>query len=308
MTRLHAICSLIGIAVLLSSWTTLGFGGAFEYEAAVYSGGPAFTGEQRIRLFPSAGSSVKNIPLPFPLGLFVVDPDGKALYAQAGIESPVARPKAGIFIVELHPVRASLIRGSTVFRSSYSLAISAHRDLMLVSGSYWNGTSPACGVFEFVLKDASVRQILSTNCNSDAAWTDLSLSPDGLEAVATDRGRLGLIDLAKKSVTSIAQGFRRAAWSPDGKWIAAQEASAPEDTVLFETHMFTRARTLGNSGVLWSPDSRYLLAWKSQLLCGPYHFTLEKVDVRTGDRQTIQSSKCKVIESSGAWMSAEISP
>lgn len=118
---------------------------------------------------------------------------------------------------------------------------------------------------------------------------------------------MALIDLTKDSAKIIGHGFRRAAWSPDGKWIAAQ-GDIDQKVILFDTRTFNQSRTLGQSDVLWSPDSRYLLSWKSQILCGPYFFTLEKVDIKTGDRVAIKSSKCNVIESSGAWVSSEIAP
>jgi WD40 repeat protein len=267
-------------------------------------------GQQRLRLFPFGTSTEKSIPLPFPIGNFAFASDGRTLYAQAGLGAPISTPpRTGVLKVEFNPTRVSLVMGSNGLYPSFGLAVSAHQDKILISGSYWNGISVACGVFELMVKDRRIRRVLpSADCHAAAAWRDLSLSPDGLRAVAIHKGELELADLARGSVKSLTQGVFQAAWSPDGRWIAARETTDQERTVLFDADTLTRERTFGGSETVWSPDSRYLLAWKWHILCGPYFFTLEKVDVETGQRTTIGSSRCKVIEGSVAWVSSNITP
>lgn len=300
--------TLIGLAVVPSNSGNPKPTGGSSYVAGVYSAGPAGLGQQRLRLFPP-GSGERDIPLPFRLAAFAVSPDGKSLYARVGLETPQSKPKPGMFKIEFNPTRATLVPGTTSF-TSFGFAISEREDMMLISGIYSNGDSRLYGVFELMLKNGDVRQVLkAAGPESKQGWIRPSLSPDGLKAVAlVHLDELVLIDLTNGTTTSLGQRFWRAAWSPDGKRIAALEISTELRVILFETRTFARSRILSKAEPVWSFDSRYLLALKWHPSCSPYFFTLEKVDIETDDRTIIEGSRCSIVDGTPLWMSSEILP
>jgi hypothetical protein len=100
--------------------------------------------------------------------------------------------------------RATQVPGSIGFRSSFGLAVSKHQDLILISGAYWDGVNVVCGIFGLMVKDGTVREVLHTiDCHAEEAWTDLSLSPDGLKAVAMHKAELVVIDLTNGSTRPV---------------------------------------------------------------------------------------------------------
>jgi hypothetical protein len=121
-------------------------------------------------------------------------------------------PRTGVLKMEFKLTRVSLVPRSSGLYPSFGLAVSADQDIILISGSYWNGISVACGVFELMVKDGRIRRVLpSTDCHAGEAWRHLSLSPDGLRAVAIHKGELESADLAHGSVKSLTQGVFQAA-------------------------------------------------------------------------------------------------
>lgn len=137
-------------------------------------------------------------------------------------------------------------------------------------------------------------------------WQHVSVSPDGLRAVATQYGRVELIDIARGTAEPLDARFFIAAWSPDGRWLAAVENGENGRTILMDAKDLTPRRVLGNSELDWSPDSRYLLGMKRYNWCDPYSGTLEVIDIDTGKRITVRSSKCQVNQATIGWVSTAI--
>lgn len=135
---------------------------------------------------------------------------------------------------------------------------------------------------------------------------DLSLSPDGERAVARHNDRVELIDIAGGTAEPLREDFFIAAWSPDGKWLAALERGEKGHTILLDAKTLTPVRVLGPSELDWSPDSQYLLGMKQHDWCGPYSGTLETINIETGERTTIKSSKCHVNQATTGWVRADI--
>jgi Tol biopolymer transport system component len=148
----------------------------------------------------------------------------------------------------------------------------------------------------------------------DELWYDLSLSPNGEQAVAERNGRLEVIDLVHGTIKSLG-GFREATWSPDGQRIAAIEDSKRQRLFLIDPTTSSRRRILSYCPIrpTWSPDSRYILLQKWYLFrCGfsldvEGPATLQTLDVKTGKKSTIRSSKCEVQGVTG-WVSRELLP
>jgi hypothetical protein len=292
---------------VVPSWTALAREG-FTYDAVVFDAGPSSVDRQLLKVFPLGSGKELRILLPNPVGILAIAPDGRTLYARPTLED-MMQPKPGLLKIELNPARESLIPGSAGFVFPAALALWPSQDRLLVSGPYVVGPKAVCGVYEFTPASGAVRKLLdSADCRPSEAWTYPSLSPDGSHAVAIHKNQLDLVDLVRREVKPLGEGFEMAAWSPNGKWIAAREHTKEESVILFDARTFARVRALKKSEVLWSPDSRYLLAWKWQFRCGPEIYSLEKIEVETGKRSIIESSSCKASGGIAGWVSTKIAP
>jgi hypothetical protein len=146
-------------------------------------------------------------------------------------------------------------------------------------------------MFELTLASGSMRKVLDNpDCKYLSAWQSISLSPGGERVVAVRKGHLELVDLAAGTIRSLGDGFYKAAWSPNGLWIAALEYRGRYRTILIDTSSFERHRELPNSNVVWSPDSRYLLAGRESFGCNPEWGSIGMMDVESGKLSIIRSS------------------
>jgi WD40-like Beta Propeller Repeat len=277
-----------------------------SYYAAFYSAGAASMNEQKLVVFPDDGGPVA-IPLPFALGRFAYSPNGTALYGDPLLATRNRIPE-GIYKIEFNPTRVSPVL-VTGFRRLNSIAVSSREDRLLVSGEYQDGHNRYCGVFEVSLPGGAVRPVLQGgDCKYLSSWLRLSLSPDGGRAVAVHNHRLELIDVARGEAKPLGDGFGEASWSPDGRWIAAIENGGKWRTVLIDANSFSRKKILGTSEGHWSPDSRYLLSM-SDRGCGDSETgTIQTLNIETGAKETIASSKCQVYQTTTGWVSSSIVP
>jgi len=124
------------------------------------------------------------------------------------------------------------------------------------------------------------------------------------------KGQIGVVNVRERRIEKLWPGTA-AWWSPDGKWIAALSFTEPMEIELIRASDLSMQRSLGpdTAGRLqWSPDSRGLLVWDAGF-CGlgsGYLGTLQIVDVGTGERTQISSSKCRVDLMSFGWVSDEV--
>ncbi len=248
-----------------------------------------------------------TIALPFALGTFIYSRDGEALYAAAR-SSPLGLSEPGLFKIEFSPVRATAIAGSESFGI---VGLAAARDRILISGNHGRGAIMESGLFELNLTDGKSRLLIPNHeGRRDAvwAWSHLSASPDGLRVAAMRHRTLEIIDLARRTTTALPANLMLGAWSPDGRWLAAIDWKK-DKTILMDAATLTPRRTLPESNVDWSPDSRYLLGTKKYdfLFCGPYSGTLQAIDIETGKTTTIRSSRCKVNQATIGWVVRGIS-
>lgn len=277
-----------------------------SYSAAVYLSGN-FRGVQRLLVFPLRGARFE-IPLPFDLWCLSYGPDGKVLYGASAMIRPPNAERPGFFKVEFNPTRVTLLPGSLEL-SAKSIAVSRIQDKIIFSGKGGSGTKAPCGVFELSLASGNLRSVVQQlDCQPSTSWTDLTLSPDGEYALGIQQHALKLLHLADGTTKSLGDGFVVASWSPNGRWIAARGNRGPMDaTLLLDGKSYSVLRKLPTSTTQWSPDSRYLLAYRPRLLCGLYAGTLETIDVETGKRSALANSRCQIDEFMGAvgWVSTE---
>jgi WD40 repeat protein len=301
---------LVGLILAVTTQVELVGGGPQEalgpsssYSAAFYSS-PAGSLPELV-VFPMDRSAVR-ITLPLKLDGVAYSPDGSALY---GSEQVWGAPKLSqLYRVALNPIQVSALPGSLGLSSGAGLTVSSGGDRVLVSGRDRHSASVDCGLFELSIPDGKLRRILKTaDCDYRSTWHSLSFSPNGSQAVAILKADLFLIDLDDLTTRSLGDGFARATWSPDGKWIAAIENGGKWRTMLLDTKDFKIRKMLRPTEAQWSPDSRYLLAMRPDF-CGPYFSTIVAVDIESGKGVTIKSSKCKVNQATIGWVRSDIVP
>jgi hypothetical protein len=193
------------------------------------------------------------------------------------------------------------------------LAVNATGDKVVLSAIYDHDGISECGLFELSVPGGAVAKILdnlSLNCDFLSSWTELSLSNDGMRMVGTaGKGRVGVVNLHEHRVERLWQGAA-AWWSPDGKWIAALSFSDKLEIELIRASDFAVRRKFdgGSARLQWSPDSRYLLVM-TRGLCGlgtGYFGSLQTLDIQSGQRSLISSSKCKVNLMSTGWVDDDV--
>jgi hypothetical protein len=254
-----------------------------------------------IAVFPPGGKEFE-ISIPLVPRWFAYGPSGRSVYATAlketGPKSFTDEP--GIFKIELDPVRVSTIHGLDAFGSLGPFAVSQGEDLVVSGGSKGNSyPAKSCGVYEIQLPagDASAA-IETSDCRAGSPWRVLSLSPEKTEALISANRSLGVLDLAKGSITKIEGQLSNGSFSPDGKWIAAIQINNPNPpkTILIDRSDLTKRRDLGdmdNSEVIWSPDSKFLLHAVYRPACPSQNpLALETLEVQTGNRSLIKASIC----------------
>ena len=213
----------------------------------------------------------------------------------------------GVFKVQFDPVRVSLLPGSERLFPVYSLAVSAAKDMLVAIGFEPGGKRGMSSLLELNLKTGAVRTIVESFApmtDRTIYYANLSLKPDALQATAYHNHRVEIIDLTNGATRLLEAGIEAAAWSPDGRWLAVNKGAT---TILLDSSTLKQRRVLGATLLKWSPDSRYLLNRKSQLMCGLSEAgTLEIVDVQTGRRTEVGSSKCLVDRDTLGWLSAAV--
>jgi len=293
------------------------------YESAQDSG--------RLIVFP-LNRSKYFLPVPGLHGGVVYGSDGRTVYVTTaerreipgggGRLGTVAVP--GLFKVDLESGHVAAISGSTEFLYILAFAVSQRQDRVVVSGHRWSPGHDTCGLYMVSVPNGEVDAVFaSSNCDK-LPYGAISLAPDGKRAVTVRGGRLDILDLVSGSDTpwkDTGDRFWRAEWSPDGKWIAALALTGGargndggSRTVLLDPSDPARRRDFdGNNDkeAVWSPDSRSLLhaVWSprpkpSVADC----LTLETLDIDTGRRQAIETSRCQLSSNSIGWISSDLLP
>jgi len=247
------------------------------------------------------GKHQSSVEIPLRLEFLTYANDGRALYALSATKKPIC-----VYKIELNPVQIAQVGCPNGLATVFSFASSASGDRLLISGHFQQDGVARCGVFQIRLPEGTARQILrNEDCGAyryEDSWKSLSMSPNTGQAVAVRRNRLELIDIGNGTSRTVADGILKAAWSPDGRWIAA--VTTHERTELISTGDFRKKRTLAESEGQWSPDSRYLLRIKSCFFPIAVNGvgTVQALDIDTGKSVTVESSRCAVDFFSTGWV------
>jgi Tol biopolymer transport system component len=272
----------------------------------------AFLNNGQLTVFPWAGSVV-SMPVRAGLGVSRYSRDGTSLYTSY---TSADSNRSEIQKIDIRTGRAARWLGIPGFTSVVSFALTQDESRVVISGRYRDATELVCGVYEVQPGNGKIPRLLlresGSTCDINRSWFNISLSPDGKLAVAWEGRRLvvDLIDLDSGTSKSIGHGAIDS-WSPDGKWIAVLDTSPRrEHVLLLDASNPSKSRDLGPTDgetLAWSPDSRSLLLWNVELRCLPVGFgywgSLEVADIQSGERTVIQSSRCKVNNSTGGWVS-----
>jgi len=306
MTRRRSVTAAAALAAALLAACDLQEKGG---PRAAYPYCAAFVKGDTLVAFPFDAEKA-TVTLPFVPARLSYSRDGKSLYAAR--QYPDRR--AGISRIDLRSGKVTAVPGSADL-FAHSFAVSPDGGKIVISGRYRKGDGEQCGIFELSGATGAVRRVPvpdNLDCDYQYTWHDLSLSPDGGRAVAFRQvgvePEIELIDLILGTVTSLGRGSR-AAWSPDGKWIAVLDYSTNYAITVMDPGDPSKRRGFGGTGdqeLSWSPDSRYLLLWKPCLLSLGYFGTLEALDVENGKRETIRSSRCAVNLMTSGWVSNEV--
>lgn len=280
------------------------------YYAAFLAFGEDLNVSEGIEIFPLEGKEF-TIPLPFAVRALAYGPDGEALFGVVAFGPGSKAKPAGLCRIELRPVRTIPVPGSNIFGIN-SLAVSAHQNRIIISGIRKARSVEERGIFELNPLTGESRLLVPNDkpklgnlFPAQSAWSHLAVTPDGKRAVAVRQKVLEVIDLITGDIKQLSSNLEFGTWSPDGKWLAAVDWKKGR-TVLMDAATLVPQRTLSESNLDWSPDSRYLLGAKKNDLCGPYFATLEATNIETGKAVTISSSHCKVNRATTGWVSAAL--
>jgi Tol biopolymer transport system component len=271
----------------------------------------AFVKDGRLIVFPFDGNE-SSVELPATPGAVTFSADGRTIY---GVVSPQAGVAARLVAVGIKPSVVGSLVGSGGFSSVNGVAVSASGGNMIISGRYENGGAQVCGLYDLDINTGRVERVVENvggGCDFLSSWSNLSMSPDGSRVVGTvKKGEVGIVNLSEHRIERVWPGTA-ASYSPDGRWIAAISFATPMEIELINASDLSKQRGLGNDDtgrLQWSPDSRYLLVWKADASCGvgPAYFgTLQALDVETGQRAPISSSKCRVNLMTTGWVNDEV--
>jgi hypothetical protein len=298
--------STVAVAMAVSLHGQTVKSAAFPFSAAHFQLGFGRATNPQLVVFPASGPS-SHLDLPEKLGgnfrLLGSSSDGRAVYGQ------LTFPKAwgGITKIEFDPIRLSVVSGSVGLGNISSLIESPQSGRILVSASTMRNGNLECGDFEI---DPAGGRFESLRIG---AFPDCGgpVSPDGTRELTTAKDQLRLLDFRTKTARVVRTKCSWAAWSPDGRWIAAAIGEKGKSrVVLIDTVDPSKERTLatGEGPLVWSPDSKWLLLPKSQTSClfSLFGESLQILSVDTGRKTVIPGSHCQIIGDIAAWISSDL--
>jgi hypothetical protein len=299
--RLALVVVMAVVAATSCAGQTVKVGVGPFYPAYLAQGTPP-----TLLLFPPHGPELKvDLPTGLNANFRVIgsSPDGKAIYFQKAFS-----PEAGITRVEFNPARSIIVPGSVGIGTISSFIESAQTGRIFVSARTPDGMLQ-CGDFEIDPNEGVFRE-LQVGASPDCGG---SVSPDGKRDLRIKRelhapsGQLILRELATGTEKVVGKGYSTAAWSPDGRQIAAILES--KSIVLMDTNSPSKKRKLGSGDgpLIWSPDSKWLALPKSEFSCllTLYFESLQVLDVETGKRRKVPSSHCELINYGVAWVASD---
>lgn len=194
-------------------------------------------------------------------------------------------------------MRLATVNGSLEVGSVWYLTDSSQSTKLFGTGVF----DGRCGSFEIDPSPGSFRALRTGPLpDQDCGGATGQVSTDGRRVLSYQGNALDVLNLETGVKYSLGAGLSDGRWSPDGQWIAAWGSGK---ITLIKADDPSNRKNLGkccDGGVQWSPDSKFLLLTKSELRCALYLYfnSLQILDVETGKRTVIKSSRC----STGGWV------
>jgi hypothetical protein len=243
------------------------------------------------------------------MNVLAYGPDGQVIYGQKMLS--FSQP-AGIEEVDFDPPRARIVPGSAdrALIQIFCLDVSRLSGRLTVMGTPWSQPR----TFEIDPAAATITQ-MQPDSPSTCGGPGGLLSPDGKRVLAKRGKSLAVTDLQGRVVRAI-QGTKKDAgylWSPNSEmllWARGNEIMLIDLSKELEVSPPRELGSAGDSDVVWSPDSKYLLIRTSSLSCqlNLYGESLDVIEVATGKRMPVKSSHCEIMAGAFGWMDRAIAP
>jgi hypothetical protein len=300
------LCIIVGLSAFVAPYASLK---ALPAEADFGPFLPAYFSlgfEPFATLFPPEPGKPTHVSLPQELrgtyNLIAVAPNGQAAYFQMA-SAWITGHSDSLVKVQVNTMKWEPVPGSGSLGNISSLTVSAASEKLFVSAT---GRNFACGAWE-IDPQSGVHHELRVGSDRECGKGSGNISPEGDRVLhITTEGRLSVVDLATGAEQQVGKG--RGAWSPNSRWIAAADG---HEITLIDSRDLSKRRGLGGSGadnhLVWSPDSRHLLFVLRGTKCGrlPDAETLAVIDIETGERKIVSSSRCAVTSSQIGWIDSQ---
>ena len=213
----------------------------YAYRPAFISTISAPWGHTELVVFPIIGKSFR-IPIRTASQPLAFSPDGRALVGSC-TPDPVRADE---------PIQIGLCRIDLMTGSTTPVDGSLHPvrdDVANFKRDFFDR------VLGFTPRDGQPKTIVMQHPEKHP-WQYVSVAPDGLRAVATQYGRVELIDVARGTAEPLDARFFLAAWSPDGRWLAAVEKGENGRTILMDANITTLSAKDCERLSLWRHSKR----------------------------------------------------
>lgn len=247
--------------------------------------------DSEMTIFPFSGPPVvRSLP---PLAAESASLNGRVMYGILEVK--------GIQRFDLVSGRMSMLAGTEAF-SAMAFNVAPQEDSVALV-YLTNNTIPEICQLAVVSLPSGRERVVGEKSPCYMGGRSMSVSPDRKKLLMEEGTGMELVDLETGSSKQL-KAYVHAAFSPDGKWIAALSGRRLE---LLDASSFHHIRSLGwafDERPTWSPDSHYLLVGRP--FCSAYSYTLSAVDVYTGKHTEIKSSHCLLSHQGHWWVSAEV--
>jgi len=262
-----------------------------DHGPSVYSAIAEALPDNEMTIFPFAGRPVvRSLP---PLAAESASLNGRVMYGILEVK--------GIQRFDLVSGRMSTLSGTEAF-SAMAFNVAPQEDSVALV-YLTNNTIPEICQLAVVSLPSGRERLVGEKSPCYMGWRSMSVSPDRKKLLMEEGTGMKLMDLETGSSKQL-KAYVHAAFSPDGKWVAALSGRGLE---LLDASSFRHIRSLGRAfdeHPTWSPDSRYLLVGRP--FCSAYSYTLSAVDVYTGKQAEIKSSHCSATHQGHWWVGAEV--
>lgn len=252
---------------------------------------------------PTGPPKIVQLPadVPTTFSIWMFSRDGRSIYG----ESPL-KGNQEIFKIELNPPHVVRIRFSIQLEGVRRVTESQDPNILFVSGfARLDGVHTCGAAFQLAMNTGAVTLMRAYPCGT----TVESVSPDGRFVLLTKGKHVSLSNLRTGNIEELRgiESGNWSSWSPDSRWISVIQ---DEHITLIEAEHPKNRRSMRavKGPVTWSPDSKAILYYKSQLSCALtlYFGSLEVMNLETKRRNVVNGSHCEIGRPQVGWVSPSV--